>query len=136
MTRQDLKEYKYNKQWIEDKIQYIEELKESINKLTATISDMPKGSRQVEDGMAEKISSLMDSVNEILDKVNELHKKQMDIEKALCKIEQPYRNILDKVYIQGKTLVTIANEMSYNYEYMKRMHGIALNKFDEVTKSY
>ena len=29
-------------------------------------------------------------------------------------------------------LIKIADEMHYNYEYTKRMHGIALNKFDEA----
>ena len=29
------------------------------------------------------------------------------------KIEEPYRLILEKVYIQGKTLVTVASEMNY-----------------------
>lgn len=136
MTRQDLKEYKYNKEFIKDKLEYIEELRESINKLTATISDMPRGSRQVEDSMAEKIAKLIDSVDDLLEIINRLQDKQIEIENTILKIEQPYRNILDKMYIQGKSLVKIADEMNYNYEYMKRMHGIALNKFDEVTKSY
>ena len=136
MTRQDLKEYKYNKEFIKDKLEYIEELRESINKLTATISDMPRGSRQVEDSMAEKIAKLIDSVDNLLEIINRLQDKQIEIENTILNIEQPYRIILDKMYIQGKSLVKIADEMNYNYEYMKRMHGIALNKFDEVTKSY
>lgn len=132
MNRQDLKEYKYNKQWIKDKIEYIEELKDSINKLTSTISDMPRGSRAVEDSMAEKISDLMDMVNTLLDKVKELQEKQIKIEKEILKVEQPYRIILDKVYIQGKTLVTVASEMNYSYVDICRKHGIALKKFDDV----
>lgn len=47
-------------------------------------------------------------------------------------MEQPYKLILEKVYIQGKSLVTVASEMNYNYEYMKRMNGIALNKFENI----
>ena len=78
----------------------------------------------------------MDSVNELLEKINRENAKQKKILEQLDKIEQPYRLILDKVYIQGKNLVQTANEMNYNYEYMKKMNGIALKKFDEVTKSY
>ena len=48
-------------------------------------------------------------------------------------MEQPYRLILEKVYIQGKTLVTTASEMNYSYERMKHINGIALNKFDKVS---
>lgn len=42
MNRQDLKEYKYNKEFIKDKFEYIEELKTTICKVTSTISDMPQ----------------------------------------------------------------------------------------------
>lgn len=79
----------------------------------------------------------MDNMNELLEMIEKESTKQKEILKQLDQVEQPYRLILEKVYIQGKTLVTVASEMNYNYEYMKRMNGIALNKFDkEDTKSY
>ena len=87
--------------------------------------------------MAENLSKLMDNMNELLEMIEKESTKQKEILKQLDQVEQPYRLILEKVYIQGKTLVTVASEMNYNYEYMKRMNGIALNKFDkEDTKSY
>ena len=79
---------------------------------------------------------MLDNINELLDKVLTENQKQKNILLYLDKVEQPYKLILEKVYIQGKNLVQTANEMNYNYEYMKRMNGIALKKFDEVTKSY
>ena len=136
MTREDLKEYKYNQEWIKGRLEYIEEYKTSITKITTTLSDMPKGSRKVEDNIAEKLAVLLDNVNELMTKVVKEQEKQKQILQQLDKVEQPYKLILEKAYIQGKTLVTVASEMNYNYEYMKRMNGIALNKFDEVTKSY
>lgn len=54
--------------------------------------------------------------------------------KQLDKVEQPYKLILEKAYMQGKSLVTVANEMNYNYEYIRKMNGIALNKFENVCK--
>ena len=42
MNRQDLQEYKYNREFIKEKFEYIDELKETICKVTTTISDMPK----------------------------------------------------------------------------------------------
>lgn len=137
MTREDLKVYKYNQEFIKDKLEYIEEQKATLYKITATISSMPVGSRKVEDSMAEKLAKLMDSFNELLDKINKMQERQIEIENQLLKVEQPYRTILDKYYIQGKTLVQVANEMNYTYEYVKHLNGIALLKFDEVnTKSY
>lgn len=42
MTREDLKKYKYNQQWIEDRMEYIEEYKTKITNITTILSDMPK----------------------------------------------------------------------------------------------
>ena len=71
MTREDLKEYKYNQEWIKGRLEYIEEYRTSITNITSVISDMPKSSREVQDSMAEKIAELIDMVNELLDDVLE-----------------------------------------------------------------
>ena len=42
MTREDLKEYKYNQEWIKGRLEYIEEYRTSITNITSVISDMPK----------------------------------------------------------------------------------------------
>lgn len=131
MTRDDLKEYKYNQEWIKGRLEYIEEYRTSITNITSILSDMPKGSREVQDSMAEKIAILLDNINELMSKIIKVQDRQKEILEQLDKVEQPYRLILEKEYIQGKTLVTVASEMNYNYEYMKKMNGIALNKFDK-----
>ena len=136
MNREDLKNYKYVQIWIKDQIEYIETQKETINRLSSILSDMPKGSRQVYDNEAEKIAELTDMFDELMNIVIEEEKKQKEIVEMVSKMDFPYRNILYKEYIQGKSLVTVASEMHYNYEYTKRLKGEALNKFDEVTKSY
>ena len=82
--------------------------------------------------MAEKLSKLLDSVNDIVNQISNMNKKQVEIEKQLDKIEQPYKNILYKMYIKGNSLVGVASAMNYNYEYICKLHGIALKKFEEV----
>lgn len=134
MDKEDLKEYKYNQQWIKGRLEYIEEYKTNITNITAALSDMPNGSRQVQDKMAEKLSVLIDTINDLLEKVIRESEKQKAILEQLDKIEQPYKLILEKVYIQGKSLVTVASEMGYDYKYICKMNGIALNKFDNTTK--
>jgi len=134
MNRQDLKKYKYNQEWINGRIEYIESYKSTINKLTNTLSSMPKGSREVEDNMAEKIVKLIDNIDELFEKIVKENSKQKLILEQLDKVEQPYKLILEKVYIQGKSLVTVASEMKYDYKHMCYKNGIALNKFDELDK--
>ena len=131
MNRNDLKNYKHTEEWIKGRIEYIEQYKSNINRLNSILSDMPKGSKEVQDSEAEKIAELLDSVDELLEKVKEKNKQQMKILQQLEKVGQPYRNILDKCYIQNKNLVVVSAEMNYSYERMKHMHRIALIKFDE-----
>lgn len=134
MNREDLKNYKYNQIWIKDQTEYIETQKETINRLNSILSDMPKGSKVAYDSEAEKIAELMDMFNELMQKIIKEKELQNKIVEQVNKIEFPYRNILYKVYIQGKSLVKTASEMDYDYKYMCKMHGFALEKFDNTTK--
>lgn len=86
--------------------------------------------------MAEKVAILLDNVNELMAKIVKEQEKQRKILEQLDRVEQPYKLVLGKAYIQGKTLVTVASEMNYTYEYIRKANGIALKKFEEVTKSY
>lgn len=132
MNRKDLKDYKYTQDWIKDQEEYIQKQMETVNRLNSILSDMPKGSRVVYDNEAEKLTSLMDKFNELMDIVIEEKEKQKAIIENINKIDFPYRNILFKVYIQGKTLVTVASEMNYSYERIKHMNRIALMEFDKL----
>ena len=136
MNREDLKEYKYNKEWIKNRTEWIKEQQTTINKLGSIVSDLPKGSNSIYDKEAERLADLNECFDELMEEIVFEKKKQKKIVDAIKMVKQPYRNILFKSYIQGKSLVKVANEMDYNYEYMKKMNGIALNKFDDVTKSY
>lgn len=132
MTREDLKNYKYNQEWIKGRLEYIEEYKTSIVNITSVLSDMPKGSKEVQDGMAEKVAILLDNINELLEKVVKEQEIQKQILKQLDYIEQPYRAILEKHYINGDKLVQVACDLKYNYEYIKKANSIGLRKFDEI----
>lgn len=134
MTREDLKDYKHNQEWIKGRLEYIEEYKTSITNITSVISDMPKRSKEIQDSMAEKIATLIDNVDELLARIVKEQEKQKQILEQLDKVEQPYKLILEKMYIQGKSLVVVASEMKYDYKYICKQHGIALNKFENTTK--
>lgn len=82
--------------------------------------------------MAEKIAALLDCFDELLDKIKVEEEKQKKIIEILDKIEKPYGLVLFKIYIEGKTLVRVADEMKYSYRDICRKHGIALNKFEEI----
>ena len=134
MNRQDLKNYRYNQKWIDERLAYLEEYQTRLTKITSIITDMPRASSLVEDKFAENLAKLLDNMELLMQKMTEESNKQKEILEKLEEIEQPYRLILEKVYIQGKSLVTVANEMNCDYKYLCRQHGIALNMFDEKNK--
>ena len=77
MNRKDLKDYKYNQEWIKEQMEYIEELNSTINRLTTTLSDMPKGSKSIYDIEAEKIANLQDKLKEVSKILKEEEKTPM-----------------------------------------------------------
>ena len=79
MNRKDLKDYKYNQEWIKEQMEYIEELNSTINRLTTTLPDMPKGSKSIYDIEAEKIVNLQDKIKEVYDYIIKQQEKQNKI---------------------------------------------------------
>lgn len=132
MNREDLKQYTHIQEWIKDRIEYLEEYKDNINRLTAVTSLVTNGNTVSTDRMAEKLSNLMDFRDELMQKIKEQEERKNKILAYLEKMEQPYQNMLFKIYIQGKSLVEVADELAYNYKYLSRIHQIALKKFDEI----
>ena len=129
MNREDLKKYRYNKIWIEEQIELYQEMKQRAEGLrTSVIDGMPKAQNKPN----YVLENLIDQYNYILEKLGEDQKIQNKILLQLQKVEEPYRSILTKYYVQGKKLVRVADEMNYEYEYVKHLNGTALNKFDEI----
>lgn len=131
MTREDLKKYKGNKLWIDDQIELYKEMKQRAEDLQAVVLDgMPKAKNKPN----YAVENLIDKYDFILEILAKDQEKLNNIILQLKEVEEPYRTILTKYYVQGKSLVKVADEMNYNYEYVKRMNGIALNKFDELNR--
>lgn len=129
MTREDLKKYRGNKLWIDSQMELYQEMKQRAEGLKAVVLDgMPKAKNKPN----YAIENLIDKYDYIIKILTEEQEKLNQITLQLKEVEEPYRTILTKYYVQGKTLVRVADEMNYNYEYVKRMNGIALNKFDEL----
>lgn len=45
-----------------------------------------------------------------------------------------YRNILYKKYIKNESLEQISADLHYNYRHICKLHGLALNEFDNIDK--
>jgi DNA-directed RNA polymerase specialized sigma subunit len=131
MTREDLKNFRYNKLWIEEQIDLYKEMKQRAEGLKAVIIDgMPKAQNKSN----YAIESLIDKYDYILNELAKEQEKQIEILMQLRKVENPFRRLLFKYYIQGKTFVKVADEMNYSYDRVKHVHKVALKKFDEAER--
>lgn len=131
-AKQELREYVYNKKWIEEKLIDIKERRTLLDNITSTISDMPRGTVKVVDKKAEELSKIMDDTNELQKYIENLRNKQFEIENKINKVEQPYKNILYFRYIRGYNLTEVSNEIEEEYDYTRKLHGIALVKYSKV----
>ena len=82
--------------------------------------------------MAEKLVTYIDDKEELFNEILELKDKQKRILVQLKEVKQPYKNILYKRYIKGKSFVKIADEMHYDFKYTTNLNGTALNEFDKL----
>ena len=131
MTREDLKKYRGNKLWIEDQIELYTEMKQRAEGLKAVVLDgMPKAKNKPN----YAIENLIDKYDFILNELAKEQEKQIEILMQLRKVDNPFRRLLFKYYIQGKTFVKVADEMNYSYDRVKHVHKIALKKFDEAER--
>ncbi|MCL2859250.1 MAG: hypothetical protein FWF46_01490 [Oscillospiraceae bacterium] len=92
------------------------------------------GKGGISDRMAEEIAKLNDFIQELLEIILTEQEKQKVILEQLNKLEEPYRLLLDKAYIRGKSLVDVSEEMGYGYKHIGRINRIALGLFDKLDK--
>lgn len=131
-AKKELNDYIYDKKWIEGKWQDLEERRSLLSKITPTLSDMPKGTNDIQDRQAECLVDILDKTNELEDFIRKLKEKQIEIECKIDKLEQPYKNILYFRYIRGYNLTEVSGEIEEEYDYTRKLHGIALIKYAEL----
>lgn len=128
MNREDLKNYKYNQIWIKRQLDKYQEQKTMVYSISQNLDGMPKAKNKPNYGL----ENLMDQYNKILEILEKDQEKQNEIILQIRRLEEPYRTILTDKYILGMSLEEISVEVGYAYENVCRMHGTALNKFDNL----
>lgn len=128
MNREDLKNYKFNQQWIKRQLDKYQEQKTMVYSISQNLDGMPKAKNKPNYGL----ENLMDQYNKILEILEKDQEKQNEIILQIRRLEEPYRTILTDKYILGMSLEEISVEVGYAYENVCRMHGTALNKFDNL----
>lgn len=135
MDRNDLKNYRSEIKFLESKLETYKEQKSIVEDLHAIVLDgMPKAKGKT----SYKVEELLDRYNNIVKYFEESLKKQNEIVNQLNKMEnKTFRNLLYFRYIKGETLYYIQthyDEFNYEYTYLCKMNGWALNEFDKLNK--
>lgn len=131
-SKRELKNYIYNKKWIQEKLEDIKERRTLLDKITNTLSDMPKGKSSITDPSAEKLVNIIDNTNETKKYIKELQEKQIKIENKIERLDQPYKNILYFRYIKGYNLTEVSNAINKEYDYTRKLHGFALIEYTRL----
>ena len=131
-AKQELKDYIYEKKWINERLEDIKERRSLLDNITSTLSDMTKGSKQVYDSQSENLARILDLTNDLEKYLKELKEKQIVIENKIDRIGQPYKNILYFRYIKGYNLTEVSAEIDEEYDYTRKLHGTALIKYAKV----
>ncbi len=126
-----LEELKRLSIFIKQRERELEELKERAYSVSAvnTEREKVKGGRK----------PLCTAVDKYIDREREIHKiigEYMDKKHCIIgeiqRMKNPlYAEILYKRYVEFESLEKIADEMNYNYNYIRRVHGYALKEFEE-----
>lgn len=79
------------------------------------------------------IINKLNAVADDIDKLNaEYAMKRHEISRTMHSLSRTeYIQLLDKIYIENKSLLRASREMHYSYEHIKRMHVLALKELEE-----
>lgn len=130
-AKKELREYRDNIKYIDEKQLDAEELKARILNISAKLSDMPsgRGTNPERAPLEETLDKLQEIEKDCSNKLQELLLKKFVVENKIEQLEQPHRSILYLKYIRGMRLPVIANALNYSTQHIKNMSKDALEKY-------
>ena len=129
MTKKQLQQYK----WLLKNIKRLEdkklELRTTAEKMVANISNDPISTSLEQDKMANTVAEMVDVENLISDQLKQSYAILKDIEVAISKLpDERDRYLINLRYIECKEWNEIAEDMSYSWGQIHRIHAEALKR--------
>ena len=126
--KRELCRYRLLVQRIERKKQERQRWLDIGTKTAPVYSDMPKSTNEV-DKVVQAGMARAQIAGELAQEICELASEKRRIEQNIQGIEDDkQRFILEKHYIDGETLERIAEDMGYDYRWIRRLHKKAIQK--------
>lgn len=108
------------------------ELETRMTRTTPILSDMPS-CHGGNDKMINGVVKLIDLKNKLNEVVDQMAEEEIKVIENIRQMTNPiYRILLYKLYIKGDKLMQVALDISYSYEYTCKLHGEALNAYDNI----
>lgn len=127
------KDYLSQVRHLENEIDSKLKLKEDLRARALSIGSLDTKERVQSSGglnFSDWVDKITDVEREIDQKINELIDLKNKINSQIDKIENPvHRLVLVNHYLRGMSLRKIAANYTYNYGYIKNIHGHALLEF-------
>lgn len=130
-AKQELREYRDNIKYIEEKQNDAEELRTRIERVTSNITGMPngKGADLERAPFEESLDRIQEIEKDCNKKLQELLLKKYIVENKIEQLEQPYKSILYLKYMRGINLYKVSEELNYSYRHIKNLHQEAIEKY-------
>lgn len=130
-AKKELCSYMNSKKLEERKLEQIEEQKTKLTKVTSVLSDMPKGTPD-NHKLDTNIVQLMELISEHIKIMEDEENNLIKITKKINKVDQPYKNILELRFIDGKKVYEVSAEIDRSYRYTKTLIKKAIKKYAEI----
>jgi AraC-like DNA-binding protein len=133
-AKRELKNYRRLIKEINNLEEEIELLKSRATKITSTLSDMPR-SNYNEHRMEAVMADLADDEKRYIDLLEKERLVKRIIESKINKVEKidyNYSLLLNKRYVQGKSVIDISSEMQYSERHTKRLINLAIVEYAKI----
>lgn len=119
---------------INAKINQLNEIRDFASRIgSSNISAVFTSNRSISDNTAKSVIDKLDVIQDIKEDIYKYTKLKNSIIDEIYKVEDVrYMNFLLLRYVECKSLEEIAVKLKFTYPYVRRMHGIALEKFKTV----
>ncbi len=133
-AKDELRAYRYNIRYIEEKLRDIEETKALAVKVTPTLSPTKTNSNNISNDKIGDSIARLEQLKDISDyKIKQLLMKKFDIDDKIESLDTPYRDLLFYRYTRANEWTDVAKKIGYSESHTKGvLHAEALYLYSKI----
>ncbi len=132
-AKEELRDYRYNIRYIEEKLRDIEETKALAFKITPTLSPTKNNGSNINNDKIGDLIARLEQLKDISDyKIKQLLMRKFDIDDKIESLSFPYRDILFYRYTRANDWSEVAKKVGYSERWTLQLHGEALYYYSKI----